>query len=413
MTIYDIAVIGAGPGGTMAAIRSGALNKKVVLIEKNDILGKKMLITGKGRCNITNSGKMDTFIEKFGPTGQFLRTAFGAFSNEDLMDFLKSKGLELKTERQGRVFPSDDKSSSITRTLEKCLKENNVEIRYKTRLRDIKKKDSEFILEIDGADTLSAAKVILASGGASYRDTGSTGEVFQIVQKLGHTIKPLKGGLVPLRTKEEWVKDVQGLTLKNIRITFIAGKKKIISEVGELLFTHFGVSGPLVLDLSGKVVDMLDDHKEISLMIDLKPGIKPDEMEDKLLRDMKEHGGKEIKNMLSSFVPSSLVPVIIKLTGVDARKKVHQMSKADRRSIGRILNCLQLTITGTLPLEEAMVTCGGVSIKEINPRTMESKIISGLYFAGEIIEGGAPSGGYNLQQAFSTGYLAGESSSHA
>lgn len=413
MQIYDIAVIGAGPAGMMAAIRAGSANKRVVLLEKNDSAGKKILMTGRGRCNVTNSAKLDTFIEKFGHTGQFLRTAFMAFSNEDLMDFFKSKGLELKTERQGRVFPATDSARSVTHVLTECLKEEKIDIKYKARLREIKRKDKDFILEIDGDSPITAGKIILATGGASYRDTGSTGEGFQIAKQLGHNIIPLKPGLVPLKAKEEWAKELQGLTLKNVRVVFAAGKKKITSEIGELLFTHFGVSGPLILDLSNDVISLMEGHKEIGLFIDLKPGIKTVEMENKLLRDFKEHGGKEIKNMLSDMLPFRLAPVIAKLIGMDGRKRASQIGKEERRALAKILNALPLTITGALPLEEAMVTCGGVSIKEINPRTMESKIVPGLYFAGEVIEGGAASGGYNLQQAFSTGYLAGECSANA
>lgn len=413
MTVYDVAIIGAGPAGIMAAIRAGQLNKKVVLAERNDIIGKKILLTGKGRCNITNSAKLDTFIEKFGKAGQFMRTAFSAFSNEDLMDFFKSRGLELKTERQGRVFPVTDRSSSVTRVLGECLKDNKVEIKYKARLRDIKKKKEGFVLDIDGSDAITAKKVILALGGASYKDTGSTGEGFHIAKRLGHTIAPLRGALVPLKTKEEWVRDLQGLTLKNARVVFIAGKKKIISEVGELIFTHFGVSGPLILDLSGAVISLLEEHKEVGLLIDLKPGIKCIEMENKLLREFKERGGKEIKNILADMLPFRLTPVIMKLIGVNGQKRASQIGKEERRSLAVILKALPLTVTGALPLEEAMVTCGGVSKNEINPRTMESKIMPGLYFAGEMIEGAAASGGYNLQQAFSTGYLAGESAANA
>ena len=413
MTTYDVAIIGAGPAGIMAAIRAGQLNKKVVLIERNDIIGKKILLTGKGRCNITNSAKIDTFIEKFGKAGKFMRTAFYAFSNEDLMDFLRSNGLELKTERQGRVFPADDKSSSVTFALAKSLKDNKVEVRYKVRLREVKKNKEGFWLDIDGSECLTVKKVILATGGASYKDTGSTGEGFQIAKILGHAIMPLRGGLVPLKTKEEWVKGLQGLTLKNISIKFSVGKKKIESEVGELLFTHFGVSGPLVLDLSGEVVSLLEEHKEVGLLIDLKPGIKSDEMEEKLLREFKEHGGKEIKTILSDMLPFRLAPVIMKLIGITGQKRASQIGKEERYALAKILKALPLTIIAALPLEEAMVTCGGVSIKEINPRTMESKIVPGLYFAGEVIEGGSASGGYNLQQAFSTGYLAGESASNA
>src|SRR3989338_1858488 len=413
MILYDVAIIGAGPAGIMAAIRAGQLKKKVILAERNDIIGKKILLTGKGRCNITNSAKLDTFIEKFGKSGQFMRTALSAFSNEDLMDFFKSRGLELKTERQGRVFPVTDKASSVTHVLEECLKDNKVEIKYKARLRDIKKKGEGFVLDIDGSAAVTAKKVILAVGGASYKDTGSTGEGFQIAKRLGHTIMPLSGGLVPLKTKEEWAKDLQGMTLKNVRVTFIAGKKKIISEIGELLLTHFGVSGPLILDLSGAVISLLGEHKEVGLLIDLKPGIKCEEMENKLLREFKEHGGKKIKNILAGMLPFRLAPIIIKLIGVNGQKRASQIGKEERRSLAAFLKALPLTVTGALPLEEAMVTSGGVSKSEINPRTMESKIMPGLYFAGEMIEGHASSGGYNLQQAFSTGYLAGESAANA
>jgi hypothetical protein len=409
MNSYDIAVIGAGAAGSMAAIRAGQFNKKVVLLEKNEIIGRKILMTGRGRCNLTNSGKLDTFIEKFGRPGQFLRNAFYAFSNEDVMDFFKSKGLELKSERQGRVFPLSDNARSVTQVLEKCLEENKVDVRYKVRIRELKISGEKFILETDGVN-ITAKKIILATGGASYKDTGSTGDGFQIAQTLGHTILPLRPGLVPLKTKEAWVKEVQGLTLKNVRLCFLAGRKKIVSDVGELLFTHFGVSGPLILDLSADIVRLLSEEGQMSLLIDLKPGIDSNEMDDKLLREIREHGGREIKTMLASALPLKLAPLILRLLDIEPHKKVHQMNKEDRRKLAKILKGLPLTIVGSLPLEEAMVTCGGVSIKEIDPRTMESKVVPGLYFAGEVIEGGAPSGGYNLQQAFSTGYLAGESS---
>jgi len=412
MNLYDIAVIGAGAAGSMAAIRAGQLNKKVVLLEKNDLIGKKILMTGRGRCNLTNSGKLDTFIEKFGKPGQFLRTAFHAFSNEDVMDFFKANGLELKSERQGRVFPVTDNARSVTNVLEKCLKESGVDVRYKARIREIRRENENFILDTD-AGPIKVKKVILATGGASYKDTGSTGDGFHMAQALGHTIAPLSPGLVPLRTKETWVKEVQGLTLKNIRLIFVVGKKKITSEVGELLFTHFGVSGPLILDLSGELVRLQKKENQMSLLIDLKPGIGTEEMKDKLLKEVEEHGGREIKTMIAGTLPLRLAPLILKLVNIDIHKKMHQMSKDERLKLARILKELPLTITGSLPLEEAMVTCGGISMKEIDPRTMESRIVPGIYFAGEAIEGGAPSGGYNLQQAFSTGYLAGQAAANA
>ncbi|MFA5085548.1 MAG: aminoacetone oxidase family FAD-binding enzyme, partial [Candidatus Omnitrophota bacterium] len=287
--LYDIAVVGAGAAGSMAAIRAGLSKKNVVLVERNDLIGKKILMTGRGRCNLTNSGKMDLFIEKFGRPGQFLRSAFYAFSNEDVMDFFKANALELKSERQGRVFPATDNARSVTGVLEKCLKENKVEIIYKARVSALKKDGENFILDTE-AGPIAAKKIILATGGASYKDTGSSGDGFQMAQALGHAILPLRPGLVPLKTKETWVKDVQGLTLKNIRLIFIAGKKKITSDIGEMLFTHFGVSGPLVLDLSADIVRLLSEEGQMNLMIDLKPGIDGSEMDDKLLREIKEHG---------------------------------------------------------------------------------------------------------------------------
>ncbi|MDD5173670.1 MAG: NAD(P)/FAD-dependent oxidoreductase [Candidatus Omnitrophota bacterium] len=412
MNSYDIAVIGAGAAGSVAAIRAGQLGKRVVLLEKNELIGRKMLMTGRGRCNLTNSGKLDTFIEKFGRPGQFLRNAFYAFSNEDVMDFFKSRGLELKSERQGRVFPVTDNARSVTQVLEKCLEENKVDVIYKVHTKKLRRDGEEFILDTPRG-AIAVKKIILATGGASYKDTGSAGDGFYIAQELGHTILPLAPGLVPLKTKESWVKEVQGLTLKNVRLLFVAGKRKIRSDVGELLFTHFGVSGPLILDLSADIVSLLSEEKDMRLLIDLKPGIDSGEMEDKLLREVREHGGREIKTMLAGMLPLKLAPLILRLAEIDLHKKVHQMNKDDRRKLARILKELPLTVTGSLALEEAMVTCGGVSIREINPRTMESRIVPGLYFAGEVIEGGAPSGGYNLQQAFSTGYLAGESAANA
>lgn len=424
--VYDIAVVGAGPAGIMAAIRAGELKKNVVLVERNASIGRKILLTGKGRCNLTNTATIDTFIEKFGRQGPFLRTAFFVFFNQDLMNFFKGSGLALKEERQGRVFPEDDRASSVVKALEKALADNNVRILYNSRLMDIKREDSFFRLRIGGdgeappfltkgRDEVLAKKVILATGGASYKATGSTGDGFRIAKTLGHTFTPLKPGLVPLTTKENWVKSLQGLTLKNIRVSFEYGKNvpagkagKITSEVGELLFTHFGVSGPLVLDLSNDIVGLLWDKKQVTIFIDLKPGLTIEQLDNRLLRAIETHGSLNIKNMLKEMLPLKLIPVFIDLLKLDAAKKINQLAQKERQAIINLLKGLKLTISGTLPLEEAMVTLGGISTKEINPRTMESTLVPGLYFAGEIIDAHAPSGGYNLQQAFSTGYLAGE-----
>ncbi|MDO8525483.1 MAG: NAD(P)/FAD-dependent oxidoreductase [Candidatus Omnitrophota bacterium] len=408
MVRYDIAVIGGGAGGAMAAIRAGQRKKRVLLIERNDSIGRKILITGKGRCNITNAADINVFIDKFGKQGEFLRTAFHAFSGEDLMDFFKSLGLETKVERQGRVFPVTDKAKSVTEALVKALSENGVEILYNSRVTEIAKDGGCFKLATEDAREIRASKVVLATGGASYKITGSSGDGFNIAKKLGHRIAPLTPGLVPLTVKEAWIKELQGVALEHIKITFEYGKKRLISDVGELMFTHFGVSGPLVLDMSSQVTDILKENKIVRLFIDLKPGLREEQLESKLLHKFKIKGNIILKNLMKDIMPQRLVERFLKLINILGECKTNQVTQGQRRAIIAMLKAFPLTITGSLPIEEAMVTGGGISIKEINPRTMESKIVAGLYFAGEVIEGAAASGGYNLQQAFSTGYLAGE-----
>lgn len=413
MRVYDIAVVGAGPAGIMASVRARQLTRDVILLERNNCIGKKILLSGKGRCNVTNTASVDDFIVKFGRQGEFLRTAFSRFFNQELIDFFKMKGLEMRIERQGRVFPITDRAISIIDVLKKYLQESSVTILYKKQVFDIKKDSNFFRLFLDIKDQIIAEKVILAAGGKSFSETGSSGDGFALANKLGHTIVTLRPGLVPLKTKESWVKELKGLTLKNIRLTFKTKNKKIVSNVGELLFTHFGVSGPLVLDLSSSALGLLNENKEVILEIDLKPGLSPEQLEERLLREFGIAGKKSVKNVLKELFPHKLAGLFVHLLGIDYNKRANQVTREERRSILNMLKSLRLHVVGSLPLEEAMVTCGGVSIKEINPRTMESKIVQGLYFAGEIIDGSAPSGGYNLQQAFSTGYLAGEQAGRA
>lgn len=411
----DIAVVGGGAAGCMAAISAGRFNKRVVLIEKNDTLGKKIMLTGKTRCNLTNDCELDKLVDKFAKQGPFYRSAFFKFSNLDLMDFFKSRGLRLKVERQGRVFPISDDSGSVVKVLKESLLACKVEILYNAHLLNIKKDKEDFLLVLNSGD-IKAKKVILATGGASYKETGSTGDGFRLAKRLGHTIVPLMPALVPLKTEEAWTKQLQGLKLKNVRVIFARDKRyaeKIESDIGELIFTHFGVSGPLILDLSGAVMEMLREDKEVKLFIDLKPGLSLDEVDERLLNDFKSKGKKSFKNILEGLLPKRLAPVFIDILGIDPQKKTSQMTKDDRRSIAGFLKALPLTVTGALSLEEAMVTAGGVSVKEINPRTMESRVVPGLYFSGELIDGSAPSGGYNLQQAFSTGFVAGEGAANA
>ncbi|MEA3369576.1 MAG: NAD(P)/FAD-dependent oxidoreductase [Candidatus Ratteibacteria bacterium] len=415
---YDIAIIGAGPAGAMAAIRAGQLTKSVILLERNDSIGKKILLTGQGRCNLTNTASLDRFIRQFGKQGLFLRPAFLAFFNQDLRDFFESGGLKLKIERQGRIFPVTDKSYSVVKILKAYLSKNGIKVFYNMRLIDLKRKEGFLKLELKGRISLQAKKVILATGGVSFKETGSSGDGFHVAEKFGHTITPLKPGLVPLKVKELWVKDLQGLSLKNIRIIFAAGeksslgekrgRKKIVSDIGEMMFTHFGVSGPLVLDLSAKVISILEEHKEVHLFIDLKPALQTAQLEKRLLNEFSAKGKTQLKNIMKNLLPKKMIPVFVRLSGLNPAETANQINRAGRRAIIDLLKALPLTVIGSLPIEEAMVTGGGISLKEINPKTMESKIIPGLYFAGEIIDGCASSGGYNLQQAFSTGYLAGE-----
>lgn len=409
MKLYDIVVVGAGPAGMMAAVRAGQLGKKVMLIERNDTLGKKLKITGSSRCNITNTASLNIFMEKYGKKGSFFRSAFATFSNRRLMSFFESKGLKFKVENHGRVFPISNKSRSVIKVLKEYLSENKVERNYNTRLTDIKKKKDYFSLNLGNDNYMATKKVILATGGISYTATGSTGDGFSIAEKLGHKITPLKPGLVPLKTSEEWVKDLQGITLEDVRLTFRYGKKKIVSDMGNLIFTHFGISGPLVLDLSNQIVTVLENNKNIDLFIDLYPQIKNNELEEKLINEIENRSKTEFKNFMKLFIPNRIIPIFIELLGINSKKKVNQVNRKERNLIIDLLKAFPLTVNGYLSIEKAMVTCGGVSKNEIDPQTMESKIVNGLYFAGEIIDFCAPSGGYNLQEAFSTGYLAGES----
>ncbi len=407
--IADIAIVGGGAAGIMAAIRAAELGKDVALLERNETLGRKILITGKGRCNITNSAPLDVFIKKFGKQGPFLRTAFYKFFNEDLIAFFGARGLELKTERQGRVFPATDKALSVLNVLEKALDDGGVKIIYNARIKGIKKDGAAFDLDTEDGKKIQARKVIIATGGASYKATGSTGDGFHVAAGLGHKIADLRPGLVPLVTKEKWIGDLQGLGLENVRVTFRVGAKRMSSEVGDVMFTHFGVSGPIILDMSGDVVEDIDERKEIPMEIDLKPGLRNEQLESKLVHKFAVKGNVQMKNLMQDILPKKMVPVFLSLLKISDAKRGNQITKDERRAMIDTLKAFPLTITGSLPIEEAMVTGGGVSIKDINPRTMESKIVPGLYFAGEVIEGLAASGGYNLQQAFSTGYLAGES----
>lgn len=411
--IYDIAVIGAGAAGCMAAIRAGELGIRAVLLERNPSIGRKILITGNGRCNLTNTAQVDVFIKGIKPNGEFFRSAFHAFSNEALMEFFRSCGLGLKVEGAGCVFPVTDDAHSVVAILEARIRENKVEAAFNHRAAGIEKKDGVFVINSEGTENVKAKKVIITTGGASYSATGSTGDGFRIAEIMGHTIAHIMPALVPLVAREKWVSQLQGVSLETVRIVFGPAGKRKMSDTGNMIFTHFGISGPLVLDISGQIVSALESDKEAMISIDLKPAVKKEQLEQQLADKLSENSKAQIKNIMQWALPKAMTGAFLALAGVQPDKRANQITKEDRRVITGLFKELPLTITGSLPLENAMVTAGGVSIKEINPRTMESRIVKGLYFAGEVIEGAAPSGGYNLQQAFSTGYLAGESAATA
>jgi predicted Rossmann fold flavoprotein len=394
----------------MAAIRAGQLGQAVVLIEKNSQPGKKLLLSGKGRCNLTNACGLEDFIARFSGNGQFLRDAFKKFFNQELILFFEDNGLKLKVERQLRVFPVTDTAGSILEVLKKQLVHRGVEVVYSSTLEEVLVEAGAVKgLLLKGGRVLAADRVILATGGISYSFTGSSGEGLEIARALGHRVTPLRPGLVPLQTQEGYPRQLDGLTLKNIRLTFSDGKKQIVSEVGELLFTGFGISGPLVLSLSGRIADWLREGKRVSVEIDLKPALSEQQLHERLLREFKASPRKGIRNILKTLLPLRLIDVFMELTKLDADKRASYVTLPERQSIVVLLKHFRLQVSQTRPIEEAMVTRGGVSLKEIDPRTMESRLIKGLYFAGVMIDVDADTGGFNLQAAFSTGYLAGES----
>ncbi|MDD5255644.1 MAG: NAD(P)/FAD-dependent oxidoreductase [Candidatus Omnitrophica bacterium] len=405
-----IIVVGGGPAGMMAAISAASHSQDVTLIEKNPILGKKLLLSGKGRCNLTNACEIDPFLKRFFENGQFLRDAFRQFFNTELMDFFQSRGLKLVTERQMRVFPLEGRSDAVLEVLKKELQARAVQVMLRASLKDIAA-DTAGIngIWLENGRHLPAEKVILATGGVSYAFTGSTGEGLRIAEKFGHTIVPLRPGLVPLCTKQQFCRFLEGLSLRNIRLTFGAGKHKAVSDIGELLFTSFGVSGPLVITHSGRIADWSIEHKDTWLEIDMKPALSFEQLDARFLREFKEFPRRSIKNMLKSMLPQKFIPVFLDAACVLADTRVSHIKHQERRKMVTLLKAFHLDIASTRPIEEAMVTRGGVSLKEINPRTMESRLCKNLYFAGEIMDIDADTGGFNLQAAFSTGFLAGKS----
>ena len=403
-----IAVIGGGPSGMMAAIKASEKGE-VTLIEKNEILGKKLLITGKGRCNITNSGTIEEITDAFGKNGRFLFSALNQFSNMDLMHFFESRGLRLKVERGKRVFPESDKSLDVLNVLIEELKKNNVNI--KTNMRVLKVNHLE-----DGRFEISTEKgnmifddLIVTTGGKSYPKTGSTGDGYVFAGSMGHKVTELRPFLIPLETDQEDIKEMMGLSLKNIRLRIEVKGKAKGEEFGEMIFTHFGISGPIVLTLSKYAVEGLKKGRgPITCFLDLKPALSKEELDKRLIRDFEKYNNKLFKNSLDDLLPQKMIPVIIRRAGIAPEKKVNQISKDERRILLELLKDFPISISGTRPLSEAIVTSGGISLKEIDPKTMESKLIPRLFFAGEILDLDGLTGGFNLQEAFSTGFLAGQ-----
>ncbi len=403
-----ILVIGGGAAGTLAAITAARAGAKVTLWEKNEKIGKKLAITGKGRCNLTNASPVPEIIQNLPGNGSFLYGAINRFNNEDVMAFFRELGVPLKVERGQRVFPVSDKALDIVNALLNEMKRLKVDIHYKTTATALSVKEGQIEGAYCGDFFAPFEKVIIATGGISYPATGSTGDGYEFAKAVGHTIIPLDPSLVPLVTEEKWVSDAMGLALKNTKVQLWADETKLSEDFGEMLFTHFGVSGPVILSLSKAACAFWQKQPQakLKLYLNLKPALTAEQLDARIQKDWQKYIRKEFQNSLSELLPKSLIPVIVELSGIDPHKPVHQVTKAERLRLTVLLQKLPLTVTGTRPIAEAIVTAGGVNTKEINPKTMESKLVKGLYFVGEVIDVDGYTGGYNLQAAFSSAWVA-------
>lgn len=404
----DIIVIGGGAAGMLAALAAAKEGRNVCLLEKNEKLGKKLFITGKGRCNVTNACDMEELFAAVVTNRKFLFSSFYGFTNEDMIELLEQGGLHLKTERGNRVFPASDKSSDVIGTLEKLLKKEGVEIHLRTEAENILTEDGCVKGVVAEGETWEAPCVIVTTGGMSYPSTGSTGDGYAWAKKLGHSVSALSPALVPFETAEtDTVKALQGLSLKNVEAAVYDGKKELYREFGEMLFTHFGVSGPLMLSASSFCAKAIAKHP-LRLTIDLKPALSEEQLDERTLRDFGEAKNKQFKNALNHLYPLRLIPVIIERSGIDPDKKVNEITKEERRHLVEATKKLTFTLTGLRSFKEAIITQGGIEVKGVNPSTMESKYVKGLYFAGEVLDLDAVTGGFNLQIAWSTGWAAGK-----
>lgn len=410
--IYDVAIIGGGPAGMLSAGRAGELGANVILLEKNARLGRKLLITGNGRCNLTQAEfNIRDMVEKFGENGKFLFSSLSAFGVKETIEFFNNRGCKTKVERGDRVFPESDKAQDILDVLVKYMADNGVTISCSSEVTSLVKEDNRITRLITNKGEIIAKNYVLCTGGKSFPGTGSTGDGFKWVEKLGHHITELTPSLTALNIKDDWVKSLQGLSLKNIEVSILQNDTKKESIFGEMLFTHFGISGPIILSIS-KNVDKFLKKGKVTLSLDLKPALDFIKLDKRLQRDFLKYHNKIFKNSLDELLPQNLIPIIIDQSGIDPDKHVNSITKEERYKLLNLLKSLNMTVTSLQGFEHSLITSGGVAIKEIDPKTMRSKLIENLFFAGEIVDVDGPTGGYNLQVCWSTGYVAGENSTN-
>ncbi|WP_341472772.1 NAD(P)/FAD-dependent oxidoreductase [Anaerophilus nitritogenes] len=402
-----VIVIGGGAAGMMAAGTAAAKGNQVILLEKNEKLGKKIYITGKGRCNVTNNGDIEDLLNHITTNKNFLYSAFYTFTNEDLINLMHKYSVFTKVERGNRVFPKSDKSSDVIKAFESYMREYNVDIRLQRQVSEILQEKGQVIgVRLTDGQKVLGNKVIVATGGMSYPTTGSTGDGYKFAKAFDHDIVPIKPSLAPLEIQEDWVKELQGLSLKNVSLQASFKGKVIYEEFGEMIFTHFGISGPVVLSMSNYIKNYLEKGK-IEIVLNLKPALSSEQLDKRIIKDFEKYSKKQFKNALKDLLPLKLIPIVISISGIPEEKYVNQITKDERINLLHLLQNIKMTVKKIRPIQEAIITSGGINTKEINPSTMESKKIKGLYFAGEVIDVDALTGGYNLQIAFSTGFLAG------
>lgn len=407
-----VIVVGGGAAGMFAAIAAAKNGHQVTLYEKNEKLGKKIFITGKGRCNITNAADMEELFDAVVTNSKFLYSSFYGYTNQNVIDFFEDAGVPVKIERGNRVFPISDHSSDVIRALEREMKKVGVKVCLNTELKSVEAEKGKFNkVVLKDTTTQTADACIVATGGLSYRSTGSTGDGFRFAENVGHKVTQCFPSLVPMETKEPWICELQGLSLRNVEAKILDGKKELYKDFGEMLFTHFGVSGPLIISASSyvgkKFMDKNGQKKELTLEIDLKPALTEEQLDQRVLRDFEENHNRQFKNAITKLFPTKLIPVMLELGGIDPEKKVNSIEKEERKQFVHLIKHFRMTLTGLRDYPEAIITKGGVNVKEIDPGTMESKLVKGLYFAGEVLDLDALTGGFNLQIAWSTGYAAG------